>query len=138
MGNKLGNNKEESQILLNLDEFESAIANLENSKNLGDLLAAEQLRFHITVFRDIQEKVSKLNKEDKFKIDAKTNGLVLNPLIQQALKLSSEIVDMVDDLGLTSVAQAKLVKQGKDAKRARKIEALKGGTKPLFLKDKNS
>lgn len=127
-------NPEESNIeLLNIDDFENVIQILEKSACLGDLLAAEQLRFHVGVFRDIQIRVKGLSNEDKFKIDPRTGGLELNPIIKQALTLSSEIVKMVADLGLTSMAQAKLIKQGKDAKRAKSIEALKGGTSALPL-----
>lgn len=119
-------NQESNVQVLDLDEFEKVIANLENSKSLGDLLAAEQLRFHIAIFRDVQIKIKNLSKEEQFKIDPRTNGIELNPIIKQALSLSSEIVKMVDDLGLTSIAQAKLIKAGKDLKRAKTIEHLKG------------
>jgi hypothetical protein len=120
-------NKDESNVLLlNLDEFEVVIKNLERSQSLGDLLAAEQLRFHIGIFRDIQIKIKDLPVDEKFKTDPRTGGIELNPIIKQGLALSSEIVKMVDDLGLTSIAQAKLIKAGKDVKRAKSIENLKG------------
>lgn len=108
-----------------IKEVEEQLQVIKDNAELADRIVHEQLCFMLAVIKKMRNKVEIMAKKDWF-IESAKGGIELNPIIIQIQKLAIQAIKLMDDQGLTSVGEIKLMKDGKSKSKKTVMNMLKG------------
>jgi len=115
---------EKSTTIAEIVAIEEQLKNIRDDEKLADSIVYDQLCFNLAIIQKVRLKLEKMKKKDWFIETA--NGVELNPLIIQALRISKQTIDLMNSQGLTTIGRKKLMNDSKSLNKKKVVDMLKG------------